>query len=119
MHKIWCEKCKGVITDAYVLYIHIPVVSLDTSNVEIGSKHFHIIVSNPIFWIFANAQGIHTKSKICRWWVDFSQFIPYIHGISLYLNQKIEQLQGYFLQVVLSHMVVNIQWAYPPPHHQP
>ena len=49
----------------------------------------------------------------------FLQILPYTHGISLYPNQNIEQLQGNFQQVVLGYIVVNILWVYDPPHNQP
>ena len=75
-HITHAQKCKGVITDCYVLYIQITFAFLDTSNVDMN---VNIVIPLPPLHccgIFPNVQGFHTKIKICRRQVHFWTITP-------------------------------------------
>ena len=61
--------------NCYVLYIHITVVFMDTSNVEMEIDIAKSLPPLQCCTIFPNLQGFHMESKICSWLVHFFQTI--------------------------------------------
>ena len=99
---ICTQKCKSVITHCYILYNHISVVCLDTSYVEMEANIAILLPLLHCCVISPNAWGFHTKSKICKWWVDFSDNFSITAMAFLYTPSRKQNILVIFSRQLLS-----------------